>query len=357
MLDYARITFMIGNGFDLELGLKTKYKDFISVYTKLSTDDKVLKDFRENVDQDSEAWSDAEVQMGRLTHKYDASKEEELRRSYRDFVKELGNYFAKEQKRVIDAEKENELAERVFRGLLSFCDKLEEPAQKAVKKTLEQYGILDYSILDYNYTTLIDTAFHNIKNNKKLIGTHSGADGSLYSVEFSSICHVHGRLDKAMILGVDNRKQIAKAEFMNNPKFVRAWIKPEVNKNLRYGYDEEAKRIIDDSCVICIYGMSIGETDTTWWTYVMQWLAADENHQLIVFIYDKDYDPRIPDDLFENQDKLKVKLMKNGGVDEQTWNKLAERVSIAINANLFGGRLIPEEKEGADIPQKRKIVK
>ena len=30
------ITFLIGNGFDLNLGLKTKYRDFLEVYTSKS---------------------------------------------------------------------------------------------------------------------------------------------------------------------------------------------------------------------------------------------------------------------------------------------------------------------------------
>ncbi len=31
------ITFLIGNGFDLNLGLKTKYKDFLEVYASVET--------------------------------------------------------------------------------------------------------------------------------------------------------------------------------------------------------------------------------------------------------------------------------------------------------------------------------
>lgn len=33
------ITFLIGNGFDLELGLKTRYIDFLAEYTKEDNDD------------------------------------------------------------------------------------------------------------------------------------------------------------------------------------------------------------------------------------------------------------------------------------------------------------------------------
>ena len=35
------ITFMIGNGFDLNIGLKTRYKDFILDYLKVDTKDDI----------------------------------------------------------------------------------------------------------------------------------------------------------------------------------------------------------------------------------------------------------------------------------------------------------------------------
>ena len=40
------ITFMIGNGFDLNIGLKTRYKDFILEYLKIDTKDDMLKKFK-----------------------------------------------------------------------------------------------------------------------------------------------------------------------------------------------------------------------------------------------------------------------------------------------------------------------
>lgn len=61
------ITYLIGNGFDLNLGLETKYTDFIKVYKNQVMSDKKIEDFRWRVAANLALWSNAELAFGKCT--------------------------------------------------------------------------------------------------------------------------------------------------------------------------------------------------------------------------------------------------------------------------------------------------
>ena len=70
------ILYLIGNGFDLNLGLKTSYKDFINYYKALKMEYKknsILK-FISYIEDKKIAgdpnWSDIEIQMGLYTEEF-----------------------------------------------------------------------------------------------------------------------------------------------------------------------------------------------------------------------------------------------------------------------------------------------
>ena len=64
------ITFLIGNGFDRNLGLNTTYSDFTKHYKSIETNNETIKQFRKDIDDDKELWFDAEIAMGKYTEKF-----------------------------------------------------------------------------------------------------------------------------------------------------------------------------------------------------------------------------------------------------------------------------------------------
>ena len=53
------VTFLIGNGFDLGIGLKTAYSDFYNVYCKSDSNDSLaVKKFKSEIQGNYENWSD-----------------------------------------------------------------------------------------------------------------------------------------------------------------------------------------------------------------------------------------------------------------------------------------------------------
>ena len=61
------ITFMIGNGFDLHLGMKTRFTDMYEGYIQSPSEDIVIQRFKEDLKESAgeryEKWSDFEIAM------------------------------------------------------------------------------------------------------------------------------------------------------------------------------------------------------------------------------------------------------------------------------------------------------
>ena len=57
------ITFLIGNGFDINLGLKTRYSDFYDYYKYRATKDSVILRWMHE-DDDKGNWADLETALG-----------------------------------------------------------------------------------------------------------------------------------------------------------------------------------------------------------------------------------------------------------------------------------------------------
>lgn len=89
------ITFLIGNGFDRNLGLKTTYSDFVGVYKKTDAKTQNLKDFREYINDNEDLWSAAEVEMGSNTANFEEGYGAAFYECHKDFCEMLAAYLKK----------------------------------------------------------------------------------------------------------------------------------------------------------------------------------------------------------------------------------------------------------------------
>ena len=62
---------MVGNGFDINLGLKTTYSEFIESYLKDDSSNEQITAFkniiRDEIKENPATWADAEMAFGKLT--------------------------------------------------------------------------------------------------------------------------------------------------------------------------------------------------------------------------------------------------------------------------------------------------
>ena len=49
----------------------------------------------------------------------------------------------------------------------------------------------------------------------------------------------------------------------------------------------EAEQSINNSSIVCVWGMSIGATDGYWWNKIIKWLKGVNNRQLVIFWHTK----------------------------------------------------------------------
>lgn len=101
-----QVTFLIGNGFDLGIGLKTAYSDFYRVYcAETQKDDENLRNFKSAIQLKSETWSDFENAFGKYSSELnDTAVYLEL---FENFVNSFISYIRNEEQRFDESKLDN----------------------------------------------------------------------------------------------------------------------------------------------------------------------------------------------------------------------------------------------------------
>ena len=175
---------------------------------------------------------------------------------------------------------------------------------------------VEYSFISFNYTRAFD---------KMLV------DYIKHSTSRSMMVHVHGYLEDAT-LGVDNEGQM-NLRFEASDKFKRHFIKPYFNE--KYDKQRTAKTInaINNANIICVYGMSMGESDLVWRNEIIKWLKTSQDNHLIYYDYNesvRSFDSI--DHKMDAEDEAKSRIFKKWGIDDIG---LVEQFHISCGKNIF----------------------
>lgn len=336
------ITFLIGNGFDLNLKLDTRYSDFYKYYVKNDPNDLLSK----SIKKDYEMWSDLEVGLGEFLKDIDENQIEEFLDSKSTLEKMLSEYLTIENQRV-SIKDDKALAEEIKKKVLNFFSDFNELDKdhyhKVIAATREQ---IDYSFITFNYTVILDNIISVVQEKCKPFSHHiSGGIGYNDSIVLPH--HIHGKLTEDLILGLDNVEQIINEKLKNNPKLTNYIIKSVVNTALGEKKIEKAKAIIDKSKYVCLFGLSIGDTDRMWWSYIIEWLKRDNNNRLVLFV-NKNTDVQL-----SGQEKIRfrdlnrqIMAQRSHCADVETMKQIQDRIIIVPNSKIFNlENIIVEGKE------------
>jgi len=336
------ITFFIGNGFDLNLGLNTRYSDVIDEYLKIKTTDLNINKFQEEFNKDYKNWADFEKALGIYTEKFTPNNINDLIIQIDSFRNVLIKKFKEEESRIDYVKNITEIISEVKRSLMEFTNNLSYEDKQAVSRILSfsrENNNLTYNFLSFNYTNVLDKCVEIINSDKENIGSRSKTDQKgLYLIndKIENVIHIHGTLKDNFILGVDNTDQISNTILKNDNDFLWKIIKPLTNKELKKSNVEDAKKIINKSSIICVFGMSIGETDTTWWKHILTWLKSDISKHLVIFIYNKNADETNPRTTIENRKNIEnLFLSVVGIIKEPERSQLVSRIHVANTDNMF----------------------
>ena len=273
------ITFIIGNGFDLNLDLKTKYIDFYNYYFAIKSEKKPIQDFKAYLNEkfkEEAKWSDLEVALGEYTA--NIGTEDDFVLIYDDVILRLKEYLQKQNNLFRAKDKK-----KFINDLIHFENYLSDGDKKSIlefRKSRADDPHWFINVISFNYTSIIEKILEY--DNKSI---EIGDNEYNKRVMLDNIYHIHGTLDSYMVLGVNDSTQIKNKAFKKNNDIKDKLIKPETNKQARNNIDEKCKDIIKDSHIICLYGTSVGDTDKMWWELIVSQLRMRDDLKVVYFEY------------------------------------------------------------------------
>lgn len=340
------ITFLIGNGFDIGLGLKTRYKDFYKYYCKpYKGDSENIKNFKEtliewqsNNSTELIDWADFECAFGKHSNDFNISEKEDYLERFEDFVIKFNAYIEEQQKRV-DYSKAEEIGKKMYKGVTEYFMNRKDDIKVIEKVYGTNSSARKYNFISFNYTNTVDKCADMLRKNLTKDSFRDVGD----------VLHIHGYIEKNMIIGVDNPSQILNPDFANDTDIVEEIVKPRQNANSRENYENDVIPVINKSNIICVYGMSLGDTDKKWWNIISKWLSQDSNHVLVIMNYDEDYDSRFIFNFRKFDNSVRDRFLSYSDLSDEIKGKISKRIFVGMNNNVFEIRLCHEESTSEDI--------
>lgn len=217
------ITFLIGNGFDIGCGLKSKYIDTYDEYISIKPTNLNLEKFKKELDGNYGTWSDFELGMAKYAHKFNS--EDDFVECIRDYSLFLHKHLVKEEESYkseltkMSVFKRNAILDRMEESIFKFYYGTTNALENHMINLINNDPYINFSYINFNYTTVFDLLLEMMKSRIK-----KKQKKLLY--EFDAGIHIHGKLNNDMVLGVDSEDQLKGVPFKLTDNGKRAFIKP-----------------------------------------------------------------------------------------------------------------------------------
>lgn len=333
-------TFLLGNGFDVCLGLKTKYQQFYeNHYAGLPKEgvSNALKDFRKEIEgyvkgflkktDDDIDWADLELALGKYSEKL--TRPEDYIEIILDVNKELKNYIAKQNETLLLDEKK---ARKLLKDFclpdsvdyISLQDNSSLKLYKSNRRSSE-----DIHFITFNYTETLEKIL-SLGNSKSTFPNSGG-----YATTVKTITHIHSHLkdDPAIIVGVNDPSQIANVKFRENEDVLDVIVKPRTNDMFGNGKNSQATNLLQTTDLFVVCGASLAETDKKWWSLIGKELV-NKDCRLLYFVYENPGESN-PLLLGNKRRKYIRKFMKTADISQNAYGNLQSKIIVAYNTNIF----------------------
>jgi len=318
------ILYIVGNGFDLNLGMKTSYSDFYKYYNQiLSKSPSVLK-LKTNISKDILNWSDLELALGKYTEKLNSANE--FHEVFEDIGDNLADYLKIQED---ESNCENTKLDVFFNDLSNPEKYLLTADRNAVynHKLRHKSNIWTFNIVTFNYTKTIEKIL-GFEELDLTIGEHSGLPNIIHSIE-----HIHGYTDNRMVMGVNDTSQISNSDFHNKQDILEAFVKNDCNGICKHTIDQTFSQLISSANIICIFGSSIGDTDRMWWNKVANQLKQD--CILIIFVKSSEINPRRMYKIGNIERSVKELIYSHSNLTIEERSIVDKKIYIGLNSNMF----------------------
>lgn len=340
------ITFLLGNGFDLQLGMETSYRSFLNWYIQQPTDDPDILKFQNYLkDKNSKWWSDAEIAMGEYLGEFTDDNIAVYFKNIRDFKLNLSYYLTFENLRY-DSAKISAAIESFNEFLIKSAEDIMLRVDNLTLNYRRQFTDATIDIISFNYTDAIDMLVSASKSSTPTIDTKYG-----HATRIGNVYHVHGTLDSSLIMGVDNLKQLDTTTIANTTKLRRTLIKPTVNDELGRNEHTLAMQAIRSSDYMFFYGLSFGDSDRTWWLEIKTLLETRPSLQIVIFTRSSNEDIReiIPEDILDYVNDRKDEFLAKIGIapNSKSYEDVRKRIFVIRNTERLNIGITPAKEPSA----------
>ena len=314
------ITVMVGNGFDINCGMKCTYRDVYKEYVTASSATDVIAAFKKRIRSDLDTWADFETAMAADMVNYQS--EREFLSCLRDFKRHLNGHLLLEQSKLLQKLQDPfvyaAVQEEMRDSLESFYDGISHNISHDIEESMKQ-SPNSYRVISFNYTDIFE---HVLR----------------YVIKFGSgrIVHIHGKLNDDLVLGMDCLEQLPAASYELSNKGKRAFIKGMFNQAFDQARVALAAELIQTSDIICVYGMSLGISDLTWKNALLDWFRT--SHSMHLFLYNyacSCLSYETVDERLDLEDDAKMDILSRLGVKEEDREQYLHKLHIPCGKNIF----------------------
>lgn len=147
------VTFLIGNGFDLRMGLRSSFRDFEEYYITIDDNDPAIGMFKRNITKNMELWADFEKSLGSYTSEYSDLGQDIFQRALDDVSAKLIQYLETEEDKfaayIHESDLEFELEQEMERSLHIFNENIYSKVSKKRLRLFRQrlrYRFISFTI-------------------------------------------------------------------------------------------------------------------------------------------------------------------------------------------------------------------
>jgi hypothetical protein len=263
------VTFILGNGFDMALNLKTSYRDYYEYLKEKKSDNKIIK----AIQTEPENWADLEERLGLHTFNDDFTFDQFFK-DYIELLKELKIYLKKQESLFVEPEKLN--SEHHIFNIIE--ENLNAHSQKVPADIITQIfnRTRKINFITFNYTNTIDRLVDKFKRTRQSY------------LEITLPIHIHGNLAGPMALGVNDKTQYNKEHCPEDFQMYFEKFNYTTNNALDDAYLEMKNKIFESNVLIC-FGTSFGKTDQDYWKLVGEWLQESYSNKILIYDYETNF--------------------------------------------------------------------
>lgn len=324
-----KVLFILGNGFDINLGLKTRYQDFYDFYSKShSSNDSVMR-LKNHISKNTDGyWSDLELALGEYTKEFKCTEDfdeviDDIRLSLSSYLEKIENNF-------------NNLSieGKYFSDDLNNFEKYLIPSdQEKIYKFKKNFIENNWStnIVAFNYTDIVERITKNLIDD--IIGIHRSGSIERRNILNKKILHIHGLVNDGMVLGVNDLSQVSNTKLHNNIDIEESIVKSKCNEANGEHLSFRFFKKIEEADIICAFGLSFGDSDKMWWEKIGEKLKQD--CRLVIFDRKYDVSKLQKHKLARLRREIKSNFLNQTGLEENIKDSISNKIFVGVNTAIF----------------------